>query len=107
MKNALVTKPIFRKIAARANSLAPDQPDIMYAVKEFCRHMARPTVGAWKKLKRLARSLCANTRTLMQYPWQGTEDELEGFTDSDWAGCRRTGKSTSGGLVMIGQHFIT
>ena len=24
----------------------------------------------------------------------------------DWAGCRRTGKSTSGGVLMIGGHFI-
>ena len=42
----------------------------------------------------------------MEYPWQGTEEELEGFSDSDWAGCRRSGKSTSGGIIMIGQHFI-
>ena len=28
------------------------------------------------------------------------------YTDSDWAGCRDTGKSTSGGIVMIGSHYI-
>ena len=31
---------------------------------------------------------------------------LEAYTDSDWAGCRQTGKSTSGGAVTIGEHFI-
>ena len=30
----------YRKIAARANYLAADRPDIMYAVKEICRWMA-------------------------------------------------------------------
>ena len=34
-----------RKLAARANYLAADRPDIMYAVKEICRWMAKPTVG--------------------------------------------------------------
>ena len=29
-----------------------------------------------------------------------------GYSDSDWAGCRVTGKSTSGGVVMIGTHLI-
>ena len=28
------------------------------------------------------------------------------FTDSDWAGCSRTAKSTSGGIVCIGEHVI-
>ena len=31
---------------------------------------------------------------------------MQGYSDSDWAGCRITGKSTSGGVVMIGTHFI-
>ena len=35
----------FRRISARANYLAADRPDIMYSVKELCRHMAKPTVG--------------------------------------------------------------
>ena len=29
-----------------------------------------------------------------------------GFSDSDWAGDRKTGKSTSGGLVRRGRHLI-
>ena len=32
--------------------------------------------------------------------------EGEGFSDSDWAGCKATMKSTSGGIVMIGCHLI-
>ena len=96
----------FRKVGARANYLAADRPDIMYSVKEICRQMSRPTVGGWKRLKRLARYLHANPRTVLQYQWQIREYEVEGFSDSDWAGCRRSGKSTSGGIIKIGEHFI-
>ena len=28
------------------------------------------------------------------------------YVDSDWAGCRKTRKSTSGGAIMGGGHFI-
>jgi len=42
----------YRAIAARANYLAADRPDVMYAVKELCRGMAKPTRRYWNKLKR-------------------------------------------------------
>ena len=29
-----------------------------------------------------------------------------GYTDSDWAGDRKTGKSTSGGIVMLGRRLV-
>ena len=96
----------YRGVAARANYLAQDRPDIMYAVKEICRQMAAPTVGAWRKLKRLARYLLGETRVVTRYDWQGEGHDLDGFSDSDWAGCRTTGKSTSGGALMVGSHFI-
>ena len=33
-------------------------------------------------------------------------DILDVFTDSDWAGCRRSRKSTSGGAIMKGGHCL-
>ena len=96
----------FRRIAARANYLAADRPDIMYSVKEKCRQMVKPTVKGWRQLKRLARYLKTHPRTILEYPWQSREKEIEGFSDSDWAGCKRSGKSTSGGVMKIGEHFL-
>ena len=28
------------------------------------------------------------------------------YSDSDWAGCRYSGKNTSGGAVIVGEHFL-
>ena len=67
--------------------------------------MASPTVGTWKALKRIARYLIHKPRMIMLYEWQGRESEIVGYTDSDWAGCRMTGKTISGGCVMRGSHF--
>ena len=44
----------FRALAARANYLALDRPDIQFAVKEVARRMATPRVDDWILLKRLA-----------------------------------------------------
>ena len=42
----------YRAIAAHATYLVADRPDLMYALKEMCRGMARPTRRYWNKLKR-------------------------------------------------------
>ena len=96
----------YRAIAARANFLAMDRPDIQYPVKEICRAMSNPTVGDKKKLKRLARYLLQVHRIVSHFEFQESPGELAGFSDSDWAGCRKTAKSTSGGFVMAGKHCI-
>ena len=38
----------FRGLAAWANHLAADRPDILYAAKEVCRFMAHPSEEAWE-----------------------------------------------------------
>ena len=41
---------MFRVLAARANYLALDRPDVAYATTELCREFARPTAQAVQKL---------------------------------------------------------
>ena len=96
----------YRAIAARANFLAMDRPDIQYPVKEICRAMSNPTVGDKKKLKRLARYLLQVPRIVSHFEFQELARELIGFSDSDWAGCKKTAKSTSGGVIMVAKHCI-
>ena len=96
----------FRALAARANYLAADRSDLMYSTKEICRHMATPTAGGLKKLKRLGRYLLGNGRLITRYDWQDDLQDIAGYSDSDRAGGRVTGKSTSGGVTMLGSHMI-
>lgn len=99
---------LFRQVAARANYLALDRPDIQFTVKEVCGHMAAPTQGGVRKLKHLARYLPKFPEVELHYPWLYDEEveTVDVYTDSDWAGCRATRKSTSGGVVMIGGGII-
>ena len=93
----------FRRIAATANFLALDRTDIQYAVKEICRDMSRPMMKSWGKLKRIARYLIKHPRMVWKYP-EVEEHEVEvldAYTDSDWAGCLGTRKSTNGGVLAL------
>ena len=40
------------------------------------------------------------------YTFQDTPCQLETFSDTDWAGCRRTRRSTTGGYTVAGSHII-
>ena len=96
----------YRSLAARANYLAVDRPDIMYAAKELCRKMSRPTVQAWHKLVRLGKYLKTKPRLIWQFNWQSDPSVLTVYSDANWAGCSTTRKSTSGGAAMLGSHPI-
>ena len=58
----------FRAVAARANYLASDRPDVQYAAKEVCRWMAAPTDKALDALKRMGRFLAGRRRLVYEYP---------------------------------------
>ena len=88
------TRP--RGIAARANYLGIDRPDIQYATKEVCRDMAKPRRSSWDKLKRLARYLLEYPRVVWEFVDEGGDFDkfiAQGYGDSGWAGCRASRRS--------------
>lgn len=95
----------FRSVAARANYLAMDRPDIQLAAKEVCRWMSALTEASVMALKRLGRYLQGCPRLLFQYPYQ-TADKVDAHSDTDWAGCPKTRKSTNGGCLLVGSHLM-
>lgn len=97
----------YRTCAARANYLAQDRPDISYASKECCRHMAGPSRKNMEALRRIARYLKGRPRLVYLYGRQrGDPEKVEAFSDTDFAGCRKTRRSTSGGCLVRGGHLI-
>ena len=55
----------FRGLAVRANYLAAGRIDVLYAAKEVCRFMSRPTALAMGALKRLSRYLRPRPRMVL------------------------------------------
>ncbi|MDA8583689.1 reverse transcriptase domain-containing protein [bacterium] len=96
----------YRRLVARANYLAADRGDIQYSVKELCRSMSCATRGCWRRLKRLGRYLITAPRVVTSFRWQDETLTIDAYSDSDWAGCRNTCRSTSGGVIMRGAHLL-
>ena len=96
----------YRALVARCNYISPDRPGIAYTVKELARAMAAPTNGDWQRLKRLGLYSKENKRLIPWYDWQPTQSRVKTYSDADWAGCRETRKSTTGGCITIGKHII-
>ena len=80
--------------------------DIQYAVKEVARGMATPRQSHLDKLIRLAKYLVGKMRYVIKYGRQDQVHAINCYGDSDFAGEVETRKSTSGGLMMLGDHPV-
>ena len=96
----------YRALVARCNYLAPDRPDIAYSVKELARKMSNLESGDWMKLKRLGRYLKGRPRLQQTFQWQEAQGVIRTYSDADWAGCKQTRRSTTGGCIKLGTHTI-
>ena len=97
---------LYRAVAARLNYLAPDRPDIAFSVKEAARAMSAPRQSHLLKIKKLGKYLKGRPRLVSLFKWQSLPEIVTTFTDSDWAGCQKTARSTSGGVVCLGDHTV-
>ena len=96
-----------RALAARGNDLAQDRPDIAFACKELCREFAVPNARSFEKLKRVGRYCMKAPRMVYKYDWQEcTDNVLDVYVDTDFAGCVVTRRSTNGGVIMNGGHCL-
>ena len=89
-------------MAARGNYLGQDRMDMQFAAKEISRFMSKPEEQDWRSAKRLARYLKDNRRVVIMYKYQKLPWKVTVWSDRDFAGCQRTRRSTSGGVVMFG-----
>ena len=99
---------VYRSLAATVNFLASDRPDIQFAAGVLGRTMARPSTRSWANLKKVGRYLQAHPRVVYKYfPCELDEARvLMSFGDSDWAGCKTTRKSVSGGAISLAGGLI-
>ena len=97
---------LYRGLAATLNSLSADRGDLMYAAKECARLMATTTHQAWENMLRVGRYLKGRPRVKVWYKYQDEAQELITRSDTDWAGGRRTRRSTTGGYTSYGSHLL-
>ena len=96
----------YRAVTARLNFISPDRPDLQFSCKEASRRMAKPCNGDWQPLKAIAMYILGKPRIVHIFSWQELLTHMSVYVDSNWAGCVRTRKSTTGVAIVHGKHLI-
>lgn len=69
------------------------------------RYQSNPGIDHWKVVKKIPRNLQGTKEYMLTY--RRSEDlEIIGYSDSDYASCKDTRKSTSGYLFMLAGGLI-
>ncbi|GJV41210.1 retrovirus-related pol polyprotein from transposon TNT 1-94 [Tanacetum coccineum] len=86
--------------------LTSSRQDIVHATCLCARYQAKPTE---KHLKEVKRIFCYLWGTINMGLWYTKDSgfELIGFSDADYAGCKDTFKSTSGGAQFLGEKLVS
>ena len=99
---------LYRTAVGKLLWATPVRPDISFAVKELSRSLQSPTLQDEKQLKHVLRYLRGSLQytTCLQPPRkrvveQASTIEIQAFADSDWAGCAKTRRSTSGASLCL------
>lgn len=91
---------VYRNLVGSLLYLLASRPDIASAVVQLSRHLNAPTQGHLKAAKRVLRYLAGTPRKGVNFK-RGAIPRLICYSDSDWAGCQKTRKSTSGYVVYF------
>ncbi|XP_026400400.1 uncharacterized protein LOC113296305 [Papaver somniferum] len=97
---------LYRSLAGSLQYLTFTRPDISYVVQQVCLFMHDPREAHMQSIKRILRYL------------QGTLDHclflsaspitgLTAYSDTDWAGCMDSHRSTSGYCIFLGDNLIS
>ena len=92
----------YRSVAMRAAYLAQDRPDLQVATRSLAQGLQKPTTSHMLMLKRVARYLRYRPRMAQFFPHQSKLSPFVMWSDADHAGCVKTRKSVSGGVLMAG-----
>ena len=82
------------------------RPDISFAVGMLGRYQSNPGIDHWKAAKKVLRYLQGTKDYMLTYK-RSNELEVIGYSDSDFAGCLDSRKSTFGYLFLLAEAAVS
>ncbi|XP_066395929.1 secreted RxLR effector protein 161-like, partial [Miscanthus floridulus] len=101
-----VDQKVYHSMIGSLLYLCASRPDIMLSVCMYARFQANPKECHLMAVKRIFRYLVHTPNLGLWYP-KGSTFELLGYSDSDYAGCKLTRKSTTGTCQIIGRSLVS
>jgi hypothetical protein len=78
------------------------RPDIAASTGQLARFLSKPKAHHWKAALHVLRYLCGSRDVGITYTGKAASPNvLVGYADSDWGGCKDTGRSTGGNAFLI------
>lgn len=106
-EGVLVDETYYKQIVGSLMYLTSTRPDLMYATSLLSRYMAKPTELHLQFAKRVLRYLKGTMNLVIFYKKGSQPEELEAYTDSDYAGDSEDRKSTSGYVFLLSSGAVT
>ena len=91
----------YKTCVGEAMYISHHRPAIQHSVNTLSRSLRNPTTAAMRRLKKLTRYLLGTTDVHQQLIPDRQAEVLQVPVDSDWADCKETRQSCSGGAVLF------
>jgi hypothetical protein len=101
----MVDQKLYRSMIENLLYVTASRPDVMLSVRMCARFQASPRESHLKATKRILRYL-KHTQDVRLWYLKGSNFELIGYSDSDYAGCKVDRKSTSGICQLFRRSLV-
>lgn len=105
-KQLFLEPSYFCSLAGKLQYLTITRPDIQFAINFICQRMHSPTESDFGLLKCILRYL-RGISSMGLHLYKTSDMALIFFSDSDWAGCHDTRRSTSGLCALLGSNLVS
>ena len=95
-----------RKHVGLLQYIVNDRFNLKYAVKEAQRDAARPTVVSHRMVKKVVPYLKSLPKAVLCFGWNEHNDTVVVTVAADHAGCSKTRRSTSSGVIQVNGHVF-
>jgi hypothetical protein len=97
---------LYRSTVGSLQYLSLTRPDLSFVVNRVCQFMHRPLKPHWQAIKRILRYL-QHTVSHGLLLHRSSSNDLQAYSDADWAGCPDDRHSTGAYCVFLGSNLVS